>query len=921
MSDKTLELQIKIAAEEAARIVSGLKDDLKKLSEEAMKYAKNNGAELNKSFKEAESAAKDTANGINDIKRNVGDLAQAAVATKVLSFVKDLGAFALQTADNFNTAKQQFGILLGDMEAGAGLFNEIKAFNDVTPFDLDTLTQATNVLVAAKVPLADLQNQLTKFGDLSQGNSQRLTSYVHAFSQAAAKGKADMQVLNTYLNQGVPILDALAKNFSVTTAEIMEMSSKGQISFSDFSKALDDLTAAGGQYFGGMELASKSLAAMQEGLSEAVKTLGASFGETLLPPAIAVVDALTKITNAINESPILKGMLTAGIITLTGLLGAMAVKTWGAYAAKMALNLAQAASNPILLAATVAVAGLTAVYVAYSSEQQKAARETENFALAMKKQSNAFNEAGGAARYYADAFNKIVNKDDINKTIREISIEIGTLTQTINKKQNELEQLQITSNNDDVRRASRNNLLAFQRQQEELKAEISRMTTRLEFEKAKLRAALEGMQIYSQGMNEIMEEPISAPVIDDSFTQAAERWLKQWQDEYARFRAKISDDPFAEINLDLKLKLDEAAFYNANAGVIDQINEYYKAERSKIMQELKDESDKIQRELTKTKIDDLQYEYDEEIKKINKLEMQRVIAAGNSEEEIAAIRERFENMRRDTTLKFDLEINQTKLDEARESIKNWQEELSDNLLTGLMNLQIFSDKAAVILTNLTVQLAELSAGAALSGFEEFGRALAQGASVAESFEKALAAMAQQILKQLPMLFLQAGLNLISAGQWPLGLGLIAAAGTSAIISGFVDGASKHAQGGVFDEYGQAARAYAAGGTFTNQIVASPTYFAHGGGFGLMGEAGPEAIMPLTRMPNGDLGVLTAGTGSNVTVNIINNGGEEVRKEESESADGGKQIDVIIGDAINKHIASGKADRVMAGRYGTRPLGV
>jgi tape measure domain-containing protein len=165
----------------------------------------------------------------------------------------------------------------------------------VTPFDLDTLTQATNVLIGAKVPLKDLQAQLTKFGDLSQGNSQKMTGYVNAFSQAAAKGKADMQVLNTYLHQGVPILDALAKNFNVTTAEIVKMSSDGQISFADFSKALDDLTAAGGQYFGGMELASKSLAAMQEGLKEAVNSLAASFGDMLLPAATDIKGRLRQI--------------------------------------------------------------------------------------------------------------------------------------------------------------------------------------------------------------------------------------------------------------------------------------------------------------------------------------------------------------------------------------------------------------------------------------------------------------------------------------------------------------------------------------------------------------------------------------------------------------------------------------------------
>ncbi|MEM9059812.1 MAG: phage tail tape measure protein [Pseudomonadota bacterium] len=60
------------------------------------------------------------------------------------------------------------------------------------------------------------------------------------------------------------------------------------------------------------------------------------------------------------------------------------------------------------------------------------------------------------------------------------------------------------------------------------------------------------------------------------------------------------------------------------------------------------------------------------------------------------------------------------------------------------------------------------------------------------------------------------------------------------------------------------RAFARGG-----VIDGPTTFPMRGATGLMGEAGPEAIMPLSRGPDGKLGVATRGGGgvSNVTVNI------------------------------------------------------
>ncbi|MBO9588283.1 phage tail tape measure protein [Devosia sp.] len=51
------------------------------------------------------------------------------------------------------------------------------------------------------------------------------------------------------------------------------------------------------------------------------------------------------------------------------------------------------------------------------------------------------------------------------------------------------------------------------------------------------------------------------------------------------------------------------------------------------------------------------------------------------------------------------------------------------------------------------------------------------------------------------------------------------------------------------------------------VIATPTYFPLGGALGLAGEAGPEAIMPLARGPDGRLGVAGGGGGVHVTFNV------------------------------------------------------
>ena len=71
-----------------------------------------------------------------------------------------------------------------------------------------------------------------------------------------------------------------------------------------------------------------------------------------------------------------------------------------------------------------------------------------------------------------------------------------------------------------------------------------------------------------------------------------------------------------------------------------------------------------------------------------------------------------------------------------------------------------------------------------------------------------------------------------------------------------------AEGGIFDRSG--AVRFASGG-----IVRRPTLFAfgRGGRLGLMGEEGPEAVMPLARTPSGELGVRAQGGDQPQLVNI------------------------------------------------------
>ena len=116
--------------------------------------------------------------------------------------------------------------------------------------------------------------------------------------------------------------------------------------------------------------------------------------------------------------------------------------------------------------------------------------------------------------------------------------------------------------------------------------------------------------------------------------------------------------------------------------------------------------------------------------------------------------------------------------------------------------------------------------------------------------------------------------------------------------------------GIFPGLGKAARitGSAKGNVFANNkivpyamggIVKKPTLFPMANGAGLMGEAGPEAIMPLRRGSNGKLGVEASGAAmGNITVNV-DAAGSSVEGDASQANQLGKAIGLAVQQELVK----------------------
>ncbi len=138
------------------------------------------------------------------------------------------------------------------------------------------------------------------------------------------------------------------------------------------------------------------------------------------------------------------------------------------------------------------------------------------------------------------------------------------------------------------------------------------------------------------------------------------------------------------------------------------------------------------------------------------------------------------------------------------------------------------------------------------------------------------------------------------------------------VSGAVSSVAGAIKGGVGNAQWAKGGAFYGVHGYANQIVSRPTLFSYGSQLtkfakgGVMGEAGPEAVMPLTRMPNGNLGVQSAGSGVSIVINptVVNNTGTPANASASVSQGANGQLNMEI---ILTQIDQGLANRAKTGK--------
>lgn len=252
----------------------------------------------------------------------------------------------------------------------------------------------------------------------------------------------------------------------------------------------------------------------------------------------------------------------------------------------------------------------------------------------------------------------------------------------------------------------------------------------------------------------------------------------------------------------------------------------------------------------------------------------------------------------ETTLQEDqggtLRLEQIQAFEA-ERIKIIQDANQQIIENGTMTMQVLGMAAEDFASGFGTAITDTALGAD-DAFSDF----------AESFIQNIGNMVLELLVIIPLL--EAVKSLISGTTGTSNFN-IQDVSTSDIMSG------NFAKGGAFAANSNVIP-FAKGGV-VNQPT--PFMFAKGGvpALGVAGEAGAEAILPLSRGKDGKLGV---SGGTTVNVNVVNEvPGVEVQTS-SRSTPNGEEITMMVTQAVRDGMQRGMLDDVMGSNFGVRRRG-
>lgn len=280
--------------------------------------------------------------------RRIGE-AFVDMAARAVKGVEQIAQAGVEFNAKMETYQTAFTTLLGTEEEAARVMEQIRKDAAATPFDVDSLTQANQMLIAAGVSAGDARNDVLSLANAiaaTGGGSAELSRMAANMQQIKNVGKATAMDIRQFANAGINIYGLLADYTGKTVEEVSEL----DVSYEMLAGALAHASAEGGKYAGAMEKQSQTFTGRISTLKDNATQLAGALTEDLfntlsgeaLPKVMEWVSTLLEaaqtggLDGALSAAKTILGglvqsfleglpqMLDTGLTLLTGLLEGIA---------------------------------------------------------------------------------------------------------------------------------------------------------------------------------------------------------------------------------------------------------------------------------------------------------------------------------------------------------------------------------------------------------------------------------------------------------------------------------------------------------------------------------------------------------------------------------------------------------------------
>ena len=184
----------------------------------------------------------------------------------------------------FNAKMEQYqtGLttLLGSEQEAAAVMEQIRADAARTPFDVDSLTQANQMLISTGMNAGDARTDVLNLANAiaaTGGGSAELSRMAANMQQIKNVGKATAMDIRQFAMAGINIYGLLADATGKTTEEVKDM----EVSYELLSLALQKAAESGGMYEGAMEAQSQTFNGRMSTLKDNILQLEGALTEDL----------------------------------------------------------------------------------------------------------------------------------------------------------------------------------------------------------------------------------------------------------------------------------------------------------------------------------------------------------------------------------------------------------------------------------------------------------------------------------------------------------------------------------------------------------------------------------------------------------------------------------------------------------------